>query len=379
MSRDSRPASVTKKEAALPSGGRLHNEYFVCPIYQDEAEPWDPYTRDQVLEHNQLDYVGGILETVEESGEIRGLTFYITWKIDELPRYGSDVVAIVVEDEWGRYPKYANRVRAVFKMMGSDFCFEAAPLLAPPYLTLVTGIKYVRTQLLRMPSRLRSMWDRRPGARRAPAPIYDIPLGYYRQDDLPIKPFEERRHDLYFSGSIVNSVYDWHHPQSWFRTPKDISRRQLVDALYKLQEDHPNLDVVTDIREAFVPNYESGGGSRPERTYSEIMMDTRICPVPRGTRLETARLYEALRYGCVVIAEPLPDRWFLRDFPGIILHDWSKLPELVEELVSQPDRLNALHEDALSFWTEKCAEEPVGRYVVEQLLKLRETEEAVAA
>jgi hypothetical protein len=104
------------------------------------------------------------------------------------------------------------------------------------------------------------------------------------------------------------------------------------------------------------------------------MMDTRICPVPRGTRLETGRLYEALRYGCVVISEPLPDRWFLQDFPGIILHDWADLPEVVEQLIAQPDRLTALHEAALSCWREQCAEEPVGRYMIEKLTGVCEAE-----
>jgi hypothetical protein len=314
-----------------------------------------------------LDYLGRIFEVVEESEAVRDLTFFITWRVDELPRYGSDVVAVIVGDEWGRYPRYTNRVRAVFKMMGADFRFEAVPFRTPPYLTMVTALKYARTQLLRVPGLIQSAWDRRPGAP-IPTPVYNIPLGYYKQAELPVKPLSERRHDLYFSGSVVNSAYKWHHPQSWLRTPKDVSRSRLVAALYETQETMPNLDVLIDTRDSFVPNVVDQKERSPERSYSEIMMDTRICPVPRGTRLETGRLYEALRYGCVVISEPLPDRWFLRDVPGVVLHDWANLPDVVQELTAQPDRLTALHEASLAFWEEMCSEKTVGRYIVDKLV-----------
>lgn len=360
---------------ARASSHRHRNRYFVCPIYQDEADAWDPYTRDKVLEHGQLDYLGGILETVEESGKVSGFTFYITWRVDELPTYGSDVVAVIVGDEWGRYPQYASQVGAVFKMMGTDFRFEADPRRAPPTLTLVTALKYTRTQLLRVPNLLRSVWDRRPGAP-SPAPIYDIPLGYYSQDDLPLKPLADRQHDLYFSGSLANAAYDWHHPQSWSRTPKDVSRSQLVAGLREVKAARPDLDVLIDVRESFVPNVTGCEDDAPARSYSEIMMDTRICPVPRGTRLETGRLYEALRYGCVIISEPLPDRWFLRGLPSVVLHDWSELPAVVDELVENPERMERLHRDALQWWADTCSEEAVGRYLADRLNDLAQRIEA---
>ena len=87
------PASSTTAAGRVTA---LKNQYFVCPIYQDEPDSWDPFTRDRIREHSQLDYLGRMFEVLERTAQVEGLTFYITWKVDVLPRYGPDVVAIVL-------------------------------------------------------------------------------------------------------------------------------------------------------------------------------------------------------------------------------------------------------------------------------------------
>lgn len=347
------------------------NQYYVCPIYEDEAIPWNPYTKGEILtEHTYLSYFGGVFAEMERLLDHEGLTVYFTWRTDVLPSYGPDVVAVVVGDEWGQYPLYTNRVRAVFKMMGTDFPFEATPFQTPHQLTAVTALKYLRTQMHRVPHLLQAGWDRRGGPRwapRTPTPIFDLPIGYVNQDDLPLKPLEDREFDLYFSGSVTNERFRWYSPQYWLSSPKDVARSALCRAMRQIQEDDPDLSVVLDVWDSYIPN--AGPYTKPvsDRSYSEMMMDTRICPVPRGTRLETGRLYEAMRYGCVLITEPLPDRWFLRGMPAITLHDWKQLPGIVDELLADPARMNALHKSTRQWWTEKCSETAVGRYMAERL------------
>lgn len=355
----------------------LKNRYYVCPIYADEPQAWDPRTRDEVLNHSLLAYFGGVFEEMERTLDREGLTFYVTWKVDELPSYGSDVVAIVVGDEWGRYPLYTNRVRAVFKMMGTGFPLDANPFNSPIDLTASDALKYARTQILRLPHLIQARRDRNRGpdwTGKRRVPIFDIPIGYVNQEDLPLKPFHERGTDLFFWGSMKNACYSWYNPQSWIRTAKEASRRRLVQAMRELQEDEPELTIDIDVYDSFVPNREKTHDDS-KRTYSEIMMDTRICPVPRGSRLETSRLYEALRYGCVVISEPLPDRWFLAGMPTITVHDWADLPQIVTSLVEQPERLESLHQASLNWWNEKCAEAPVGEFIAEKLNGLFQTTE----
>jgi hypothetical protein len=298
-----------------------------------------------------------------------GLTIYVTWRTDVLPSYGPDVVAVVMGDEWGRYPLYTNRVRAVFKMLGTDFPFEARPFHTPLQLTAVTALKYLRTQLHRVPNQVQAWRNRWRSGDGGTTPIFDVPIGYVNQDDLPLKPLSERQHDLYFSGSVSNAKFSWYSPQYWLRTPKDVARSRLVNAMRQLREDRPDLNILLDVKDAYVPNAETETES-PERSYSKLMMDTRICPVPRGTRLETGRLYEAMRYGCVLVTEPLPNRWFLRGVPAITVHDWHELPELVSNLVADRSLLKRLHRAARAWWTTRCSETAVGRYIAERLESL---------
>jgi hypothetical protein len=320
-----------------------------------------------------------VFEALERHLDAEGLTFYFTWHLDHLPRYGDDVVAVVMGDEWGRYPLYTNRVRAVFKMLGTDFPFEATPSRTPFPLTAVTALKYARTQALRLPNRTRA-WADRWWAKATGTPtghVFDIPIGYVKQDPLPLKPLDERAYDLYFSGSVANREFAWHTMQYWLRTPKDVARSDLIDAMRRLRDTRSDLNIEVDPRLSYVPQRRDEDAA-PPRSYSEMMMDTRISPVPRGTRLETSRLYEALRYGCVVITEPLPDRWYTRDLPALVVHDWAELPALVADLVRQPDRLRDLHNASLAWWNDVCSEEAVGRYMAEQLNGLAPRSHAAA-
>lgn len=364
--------STEEEHSATPK-----NQYYVCLQYEDEPIEWDPYSeRGAINEHTA--YFGGVFQSLERHLERVGLTVYFTWKLDELPTYGEDVVAVVMGDEWGRYPPYANKVRAVFKMLGTDYPLEVTPFRTPPTLTAVTTLKYMRTQFFRLPFIAREWGHQWTGAtwdEEAPVSIFNIPIGYANQEDLPLKPFRERTHDLYFSGSVSNREYSRHSPQHWFRTPKDVARTSMVEAMQTLKEQRSDLTVEIDVRSSYVP--QSEGEAQSERSYSDMMMDTRICPVPRGTQLETPRLFEALRYGCVVVTEPLPDRWYTRGLPCVVVHDWAEMPAVVSDLVDDPDRLEALHRASLNWWDEKCSEDAVGRYMAEQINALMRGAEKV--
>ena len=362
--------SLHPSPAAPPQTQTPSNAYFLCLQHQDEPIAWNPFTERRVVNEHTA-YFGGVFEAMERHLDVSGLTVYLTWRLDELPRYGEDVVAVVMGDEWGRYPPYANRVRAIFKMLGTDYDLEAHPLRTPLQLMAVTAAKYVRTQPLRLPYLLQQWRDRWRGPSwtdGAPVPVHNIPVGYADQDDLPLKPLDERAYDLYFSGSVSNQEFPWYTPQHWLRTPKDVARTQLIEAMQTLRDRRPGAQVEIDARLSYMPQRRrSGADVVEERSYSEMMMDTRICPVPRGTRIETPRLYEAMRYGCVIVTEPLPDRWYTRGLPALILHDWADLPDVAAALLDDPDRMQALHQQALAWWRSVCSEAPVGRFMADKI------------
>jgi len=103
-------------------------------------------------------------------------------------------------------------------------------------------------------------------------------------------------------------------------------------------------------------------------SYSDLLAGSCISLVPRGNSPETFRFFEALRAGCIVICEPLPDHWFYRGAPVITVRDWSELPAVVLPLVRDQVRLEELHLATLDWWRTRCSEDAVAAYVHERVV-----------
>src|SRR6266446_4107614 len=82
------------------------------PIAFDPPDP-DP------VPHPDARYFARAFAAMESTLERQGLTFYLTWNLDELPSYGPDVVAVVTGDEPARVPRYFDRIAATFKGYGT--------------------------------------------------------------------------------------------------------------------------------------------------------------------------------------------------------------------------------------------------------------------
>ena len=100
------------------------------------------------------------------------------------------------------------------------------------------------------------------------------------------------------------------------------------------------------------------------------MTNAKFCLIPRGTSVETYRYFEALRYGCVLITERLPSRWFYDDAPALIVDDWSELSRLLPDLLARPDELVLLQNDALAWWHDRCSETALGHYMADVVAPL---------
>ncbi len=147
--------------------------------------------------------------------------------------------------------------------------------------------------------------------------IYDIPLGYARQLDLPIKDIEKREYDVSFAGSIQHGNYSRWSLKYWFDNPKSLSRKIMISKIKILKVKYPELKIEL----ALTSSFGSSKDALDKNSYSENMMNTKICLVPRGTSFETFRFFEAMRYGCIVVVEALPLRWFYEGSPAIQIND----------------------------------------------------------
>jgi hypothetical protein len=198
----------------------------------------------------------------------------------------------------------------------------------------------------------------------------DVPLGYYHQPEKPIKPLRDRTTDVFFAGSLLHDMQK----AGWKRVvkriagnPKQVYRKSMIRELERFCARHPELRAKVAVSGDFRQLGLSEVGS-----YADDMMDSRIALVPRGTAAESYRLFEAWRYGCIVICEQLPPRPFLQGAPAITLRSWSELEPVLHDLLRDPDRQGALHEASLAWWLDVCSEQVVGRRLAGQLRAVRD-------
>ena len=191
-----------------------------------------------------------------------------------------------------------------------------------------------------------------------PGPVTAIPLGTYNQIELPLLPTEARPTDVFFAGSVEHVASLRHRVAS----PKTYSRRAMLAAIDRLASDRP--DVCFDIR--VTPDF---GGSEADlaENYSRALMNAKICLAPRGTSLETFRVFEGLRCGCIVVGERLPRHWFYDGGPVVQLDRWADLGDALRPLLDDPADLRRQHERSLAWWGDYCSEAALGRFLAARL------------
>jgi len=346
-----------------------HHSYFTFSF--EGTTPWDPYDRGDLPVPGAA-YFGGLFREFERHWDDGHLTFYLTHHTTALPSYGPDVAVVLLNDEWFRTPAYSGNVLAILRNLPSRPWFPWDTLTPPSPASTFAIANHMRVLADRMRSdrdaaRVRAAegW---PPQRRDNA--IDIPLGYYHQPEKPVKPLEDRRTDVFFAGSLL---HDMERKRGWKRVvkrvagnPKRVYRESMIEELERFRTSHPEVTAKVTISGDF-RDLESDQVT----SYADDMMDARIALVPRGTAAESYRLFEAWRYGCIVICEALPPRPFLRGAPAITLRSWSELEQVLSDLLSDPARQRALHEASLTWWRDVCSEEAVGRRLAMQLKALR--------
>jgi hypothetical protein len=341
-----------------------HNKYYVCLPQGQEPLLWDPSDVNQTP-FMGCHYYGKVLIAMEKNMELRDLIFYITWDTSELPSYGQNVVVVLLGDERYSIPTYFQKVRAVFTQFGTRPVLGCNPFLEPSYANFLALVHFVRKLISGLPDRLNYLFQklRTLFSRNGKAPsIYNIPFGYYNQLDLPVKPIESRLYDVSFVGSVVHESSPMWSLKYWMDTPKGLSRKKMIAAMNTFKEEHPELKVHLSI----TPNFEASKWADAESN-SRQLMDTKICLVPRGATLETHRFFEALRYGCVIVSEALPSRWYYDGAPAVWIKDWTDLNRILEKLIKDKHLMQKKHRESLEWWESRCSEDVVGAYIAQNL------------
>ena len=353
----------------------LSNRFFVCLAGQAKPLPFNPFSYEQndYPGFIEINYLAEALKVLEQESHLENLTFYITWNTQHLPSYGSNVVAILMGDEWCHKPRYLQNVKTVFRQYGDHPEVVTKTFRKPSQLNFVLLLQFLRAVAHGLPGRLRQLPHEffcRYVRGEPPAQQYVIPLGYANQLELPIAPMAERPLDIYFAGSLNNLRPSVFSIKYWLQSPKNVARRRAVDSANRLKAKRPELDIQLEVTSEHIPSKLKGTSDYNEeaKRYSQKLMSAKICLVPRGSSLDTPRFFEALRYGCIAIADRLPSKWFYDDAPVIQVDSWSNLEKIVDDLLGNPERLEQLHQDALNYWQTSCSEAVLGRYMAARLI-----------
>jgi hypothetical protein len=305
-------------------------------------------------------YYGRVFQEMERHLDIPNLRFYITWDIDKLPEYGPHVVVLLLGEEIGRVPHYACHVCAVIKTMAIKPFLGIRRWIPFDRVRLALVLKHLRNLALYARSRIKTGL----GLPKLPAPrihnrpyLLQAPLGVYMVDDLPIKPMRDRPYHAFFAGNVQARTS---RRIGLFDSPKSFARRNMLNEAISLAK--RNSKFKFDYR---VTDNLHEGSSQDERTYSQRLMDSKICLSPRGSVVETWRFFEGLKYGCLVITEPVPDRSYYKNAPVIQIDYWSQLEQVIAPFLEDDNALDEWSGRAAKYFNEICSEQSVGRIVAE--------------
>lgn len=293
-------------------------------------------------------YFVRILQHLDRLLPDAGLTFFLTYHLDDFHEAMEGAVVILPCDEQHQTPAYHRRVKAIFKTGGirQDPVGETLRLPAPIAWRML--LRYSRDAAVRIKRKLR------PELRtRVNTPIFEIPFGTFALVDYDPLPMEQRPVDVFFGGEA---------PTGWTLRAKFIARRQMAAAVAAARAALPQLRLQASA--AGAASKQSLGPA----AYTQALAHARIALAPRGnTDAESYRIFEAAKLGCVVISEVQPSRWYFENCPAIMLPKWPELPDVLRDLLNDPARMVELSRRTQQWYEEKASEAGVAKFIAEKL------------
>lgn len=201
--------------------------------------------------------------------------------------------------------------------------------------------------------------------------VFPLVLGYVNTvPEFPVKSIKERKYNVFFRGNLnLNRINFYRNFSKWrYFLPSEnfLTHDYYRKFLLKLQSDFSSLFLNSII----IFNSSFKGGFSPEE-YGKVLSDSKIVLCPKGFFMtECFRHFEAMRAGCVIVSEPLPETPFYLNSPIIQVDNWDEGIKKVKELLKHESKLEDIHQQTLDWWNEKCSENATARYIVDGLQSL---------
>jgi glycosyltransferase involved in cell wall biosynthesis len=105
-----------------------------------------------------------------------------------------------------------------------------------------------------------------------------------------------------------------------------------------------------------------------EEDYNFILKNTKIALCPKGwVNQETFRLYESMKWGCVVISEDLPNRSYYKGIPIVKVKDWSEGIRIANELINDTNELERLSKQNIQYYKDNLSPQATADLIIKKL------------
>src|SRR5690554_3749169 len=148
--------------------------------------------------------------------------------------------------------------------------------------------------------------------------VFPLSLGYVSGvPEFPILNINKRKYNVFFQGNLNKNRIEFYRSFSPFRwllpsgnILKHVWYREL---LIRYRNDYSSF--FPQSRIIFNGSFKSG---MSEQEYGEVLRNSKIVLCPRGFEsVESFRHFEAMRAGCVVVSEKLPQNYLYKNSPII--------------------------------------------------------------
>ncbi len=313
-------------------------------------------------------YTYDVLEQALPSVAAEGLHFYFTKEAYFLPEYGPHVVGVLLQEERCKTPVYGRQVRAVIRnLMSRPFLgYRPSRCLTKGFTRLEAVLTFEFLRDTYTSRRSRQAYKQPPAS--LPSPVrregktIRLPLGYHSQVEVPQVPMAERALDTFFVGQVRQAAPATRY-QRYLSSSKIEARKQIWSVLQEVQKEGRWR---MDLGDVAADQNQSAGAAFG--SYSERMMQSRICVAPRGSMADTFRAFEGLRAGCLVVANPLPKDEFL--YPGaplLILDHWREIRGILTQYARDTDLLEEWRSKALAWWDGHLRPEVTALFLAREL------------
>ncbi|GHV69028.1 hypothetical protein FACS1894199_17160 [Bacteroidia bacterium] len=205
--------------------------------------------------------------------------------------------------------------------------------------------------------------------------IFNFALGCVKDvQELPIIPIKDRKYSIFFSGNLNSErmqlyllLFFKYYSNYMLKSFRFLIRRRILKIiLLRLKSNFDNR--YSDSYINFTKGFRNGISPAE---YSKILSDSKIVLCPKGfTSSECFRHYEAMRAGCVIISEKLPNTYFYKESPIIQVNNWQEGLKVAAELQKNTTELEKISNLTQDWYKKRCSEEGIAQYMVKCLKKI---------